>query len=201
MDHINPTDTALALRTVAVAVTSGRATVPLMRRDMAEGYRIRIIPRLLHNVLCDWRDASPQQTDPVVLWCAGCGLAYPPESVDPTGTTTGETPPPRSEEGTNAADPGFIVFPDDSVDEVSDDPVNPGRTWKAPGLYTELALAGYALTSDPNSKAFDGCIDLRTDGTKVTIFTTGQKPREHVLPADVAEVFLRWYRLNATEPR
>ncbi|WP_030487284.1 hypothetical protein [Micromonospora chokoriensis] len=90
---------------------------------------------------------------------------------------------------------GFIVFANDTVDEIDEgDEVS---TWTAPGLYDALAFAGYARTSDPDTKTFDGCIDLRTDGRTVVIFTTGKKPYEHVLPAEVAEVFLRWYWDNA----
>ncbi|MEU7591409.1 hypothetical protein AB0A95_34600 [Micromonospora sp. NPDC049230] len=90
MEHIDRTDATLSLRTLAVAVTSGRAPLPLMRVDDSEGHRMRIIPRLLHNVLCDWRIGTQQDTDPPVIGCAGCGFCYPPESVDPTGTTTGD---------------------------------------------------------------------------------------------------------------
>lgn len=92
MEHINPPAAALTLHTLADAVAAGTVPLPLMRYDQAEGFRIRIVPRALHNLLCAWRVATPQETDPVVISCAGCGLAYPPESVDPTGTTTGHAP-------------------------------------------------------------------------------------------------------------
>ncbi len=92
---------------------------------------------------------------------------------------------------------GFIVYPDGSVDEF--DEGDEIYDWTAPGLYDELAFAGYARTSDPDTKKFDGCIDLRTDGQTVTLFTSGPKPHTHVLPAEVAEVFLRWYRDNAED--
>ncbi|MEU1761172.1 hypothetical protein [Micromonospora sp. NPDC005652] len=71
--------------------------------------------------------------------------------------------------------------------------------WQVPDLYDELVFAGYPLTSDPGSKALDGCIDLRTDGRTVTVFTTGPAPRTHVLADEVAEVFLRWYRVNCAD--
>ncbi|MEU7972176.1 hypothetical protein AB0B48_09040 [Micromonospora sp. NPDC049089] len=92
-------------------------------------------------------------------------------------------------------DRGFIVFPDGRMDEITED--DQTYTWTVPGLYDELAFAGYARTSDTDVRTYDGCIDLRTDGETVTVFTTGPAPREHVLAAEVAEVFLRWYRDNA----
>lgn len=86
---INREALAAELHALADAVAAGTVPVPAMRHDEVDGYRLRIVPRVLHDVLCAWRVASPQETDPVVLGCAGCGLAYPPTSVDPTGLTTG----------------------------------------------------------------------------------------------------------------
>ncbi|WP_431881701.1 hypothetical protein [Micromonospora chalcea] len=92
---------------------------------------------------------------------------------------------------------GFILTMDGGMEEVGpDDQV---AVWHVPGLYDELAFAGYARTSDLEVSRFDGCIDLRTDGETVTVFTTGPAPRRHVLPDEVAEVFLRWYRANCAD--
>lgn len=87
--RIDPTALAVELHAFADAVAAGTVPVPALRHDKADGHRLRIVPRVIHNALCAWRIASPQETDPVVLGCAGCGLAYPPASVDPTGLTAG----------------------------------------------------------------------------------------------------------------
>jgi hypothetical protein len=77
---------AAKLHTLADAVAAGDVPLPAMRHDQVDGHRLRIVPRTVHNLLCAWRVATPQETDPVVLGCAGCGLCYLPESVDPAGT-------------------------------------------------------------------------------------------------------------------
>ncbi|MEU3455609.1 hypothetical protein ABZ671_18710 [Micromonospora sp. NPDC006766] len=89
MNRIDPATAAAELHALADAIAAGTAPLPAMRRDEVDGYRMRIVPRIIHDVLCTWRIATPQETDPVVLGCAGCGLCYPPASVDPTGMTTG----------------------------------------------------------------------------------------------------------------
>lgn len=87
--RIDPAATAAALHAYADAVAAGATPVPALRWDEVDGFRMRIVPAVVHDLLCGWRVATPQESDPVVLGCAGCGLCYPPESVDPTGTTTG----------------------------------------------------------------------------------------------------------------
>lgn len=89
MKPIDPATAAAELHALADSIAAGTTRLPVLRHDEVDGYRLRIVPRIIHNVLCAWRVASPQETDPVVLGCAGCGLAYPPASVDPTGLTTG----------------------------------------------------------------------------------------------------------------
>lgn len=89
MKPIDPATAAAELHALADAIAAGTVPVPALRHDEVDGYRMRIVPRIVHDVLCPWRVASPQETDPVVLGCAGCGLCYPPERVDPTGMTTG----------------------------------------------------------------------------------------------------------------
>ncbi|MER5608286.1 hypothetical protein AB0F93_03515 [Micromonospora tulbaghiae] len=80
------------LHALAHAVAAGSVPLPLMRHDQADGYRIRIVPRVLHNALCSWRVGTKQDTTPPVVACNGCGLAYPPASVDPTGLATDRIP-------------------------------------------------------------------------------------------------------------
>lgn len=87
--RINREALAAELHAYADAVAAGTVPIPAMRHDKVDGFRMRIVPRVVHNTLCAWRVATAQETDPVVLSCAGCGLAYPPPSVDPTGLTTG----------------------------------------------------------------------------------------------------------------
>lgn len=52
-----------------------------LRRVVLDGFTLRVIPRALHDVLCTWRVATPQGTEPEVLGCAGCGLCYPKAEV------------------------------------------------------------------------------------------------------------------------
>ncbi|MEU7802609.1 hypothetical protein AB0B10_25455 [Micromonospora arborensis] len=56
------------------------------------GSTLRIIPRVLHDLLCSARIATPQEgSDPLVSHCAFCGFCYPHRSVDAAGMTTGLT--------------------------------------------------------------------------------------------------------------
>lgn len=67
-----------ALRGYADDVSKGTTTVPALQLVVDDaGTRLRVVPRVLHDVMCPWRVATPQDTEPVVLGCAGCGLCYP----------------------------------------------------------------------------------------------------------------------------
>lgn len=74
---IDRAQVAANLHVYANKIAAGIAPVPAMRRDTVDGHPLRIVPTELHDVLCAWRIASPQETDPVVLHCHGCGLCYP----------------------------------------------------------------------------------------------------------------------------
>ncbi len=90
----------------------------------------------------------------------------------------------------------FIVSANDAVKEIDDD----GGTFTygdASGLFADLLFAGYPLMHD-DCTALDGTIDLRTDGTKVIVHTSGAAPREHDM-GEAAEVFLDWYRAACAE--
>jgi len=69
------------LHALADAIAAGSESVPAMHRLDADGVRLRVVPPVVHDVLCAWRVASPQDTVPVVLACAGCGLSYQPSSI------------------------------------------------------------------------------------------------------------------------
>ncbi|WP_431976044.1 hypothetical protein [Micromonospora haikouensis] len=90
MKRIDPATSAAGLRALADAVAAGAVRVPAMRYVELNGSTLRVVPRVLHDVLCEVRIATPQEgTDPVVAHCAFCGLCYPSVSVDLTGLTTG----------------------------------------------------------------------------------------------------------------
>ncbi|WP_326564521.1 hypothetical protein [Micromonospora peucetia] len=67
---------AAELHAYADAVAAGTVDVPALRIVQDGDYRLRVVPRVLHDVLCRWRVASAQETEPVVLHCHGCGLCY-----------------------------------------------------------------------------------------------------------------------------
>jgi hypothetical protein len=74
---------AAELHAYADAIAAGTADVPALRIVMDGQHRLRVIPRVLHDVICRWRVATSQETEPVVLGCAGCGLCYPREGGEP----------------------------------------------------------------------------------------------------------------------
>jgi len=77
--------TALAaqLHAYVDAIADGRAQPPAMRDHELDGRRLRVVPRVLHDVLCEVRMATPQEgSDPLVSHCAFCGLSYPRATVD-----------------------------------------------------------------------------------------------------------------------
>jgi hypothetical protein len=78
MSRIDRAQAAADLHAYADAIAAGTADIPALRHvNDSSGNRLRVVPRAIHNVLCGWRVATPQDTTPVVLGCAGCGLAYP----------------------------------------------------------------------------------------------------------------------------
>ncbi|MEU5946275.1 hypothetical protein ABZ793_12020 [Micromonospora sp. NPDC047465] len=84
MSRINRAQAAADLHAYADAITAGTANVPALRHvNDSSGNRIRVVPRAIHNVLCGWRVGTAQDTTPVVIGCAGCGLAYPREGGEP----------------------------------------------------------------------------------------------------------------------
>ena len=86
MKPMDPAGVAAALRSLADSVDAGGTPVPLLRY-VGE---LRVVPRVIHDVLCVVRIATPQESvDAMVLHCAFCGLCYLRPSVDPTGMTTG----------------------------------------------------------------------------------------------------------------
>ena len=72
---------AAQLHAYADAIADGHEPVPALQIVEADGFRMKVVPVVIHNLLCAWRVATPQETDPVVLGCAGCGLAYPHETA------------------------------------------------------------------------------------------------------------------------
>ncbi|MFG3702419.1 hypothetical protein ACGF5C_31735 [Micromonospora sp. NPDC047620] len=77
MSRINRDQAAADLHAYADAITAGTASIPALRHVNDGGTLIRVVPRAIHNVLCGWRVGTAQDTTPVVIGCAGCGLAYP----------------------------------------------------------------------------------------------------------------------------
>jgi hypothetical protein len=77
-------------------------------------------------------------------------------------------------------DRGLILFSDGRIDEIDADGNQSGTT--APGLYQELAAAGYPLFIDP--AAGIECFDISVDEVgEVTAYTVGDEPREHPMGA------------------
>lgn len=83
MSRIDRAQAAAELHAYADAIAAGTASIPALRHVNDGGNLLRVVPRAIHNVLCGWRVATPQDTTPVVLGCAGCGLAYPREGGEP----------------------------------------------------------------------------------------------------------------------
>ncbi len=59
-----------------------------------------VIPADLHGQLCGWRTRTPDDVEPDVAWCAGCGLPVRKVASDPAVSMTqteaasaGEQPP------------------------------------------------------------------------------------------------------------
>ncbi len=70
------------LHAYADAIAAGTAPVPALRYQQAGDTELRVVPRLIHDVLCEVRIATPQtDTDPEVLHCAFCGLCYPRDTT------------------------------------------------------------------------------------------------------------------------
>lgn len=81
------------LHAYADALAAGHEPVPALQIVEADGFRMKVVPVVIHNLLCAWWVATPQETDPVVLGCAGCGLAYPHEpaaGATAAGATAGQ---------------------------------------------------------------------------------------------------------------
>jgi hypothetical protein len=76
---------ALRLHLLADAVASGDATLPAMDlvTDARDLHRLKVVPLVIHDLLCSARVATPQHTQPEVLACAFCGLAYEPPAREP----------------------------------------------------------------------------------------------------------------------
>jgi len=68
---------AAELHAYADAIAAGTEPVPAMSRVADGEVTLKVVPRVVHNVLCAWRVATPQDTSPVVLACVRCGLCYP----------------------------------------------------------------------------------------------------------------------------
>lgn len=80
---MNRDELAAQLHAYADEVATGAVDVPALRIVHDGEHRLRVIPRVLHDVICRWRVATAQDTEPVVLGCAGCGLCYPREGGEP----------------------------------------------------------------------------------------------------------------------
>lgn len=73
---VNRAALAAELHAYADAIAAGTEPVPAMRRVTDGEATLKVVPRVVHNVLCSARVATPQDTDPVVLACIHCGLSY-----------------------------------------------------------------------------------------------------------------------------
>ncbi|MDH6460156.1 hypothetical protein M2302_000307 [Micromonospora sp. A200] len=82
MSNVDRAALAAELHAYADAVAAGTEPVPAMDVVYDGAFRMRVVPGVLHDLLCAWRIATPQDTDPVVLACAGCGLCYPHEPAN-----------------------------------------------------------------------------------------------------------------------
>jgi hypothetical protein len=71
-------DVAARLHALADAVAAGDQQLPAMSGvNDADGNRMRVVPLIVHDLLCSARIASAQDgTDPIVLGCHFCGLSY-----------------------------------------------------------------------------------------------------------------------------
>lgn len=74
----DPAVLAEGLRVLADELESGARAVPLPGTSVRRiGGGAPVVPIVVHDALCGWRVASRQEeTDPDVLACAGCGMAY-----------------------------------------------------------------------------------------------------------------------------
>jgi hypothetical protein len=80
-------DVATRLHALADAVAVGEQTLPAMRVIDDEGHRLRVVPVVVHDLLCSARIATPQEdVDPNVLHCAFCGLCYARTTTDAAAT-------------------------------------------------------------------------------------------------------------------
>src|SRR5689334_4475964 len=69
---------AARLHALADAVAAGEQTLPALRVIDAPASPLRVVPVVVHDLLCSARIATPQEeVDPDVLHCAFCGLCYP----------------------------------------------------------------------------------------------------------------------------
>lgn len=79
-------DVAARLHALTDAVAAGEQTLPAMQVIDDEGHRLRVVPVVVHDLLCSARSATPQEeVDPNVLHCAFCGLCYLRTDVAATG--------------------------------------------------------------------------------------------------------------------
>ncbi len=86
---------------------------------------------------------------------------------------------------------GFLVWPDDSIDELDDDGET-AITATVRGLHAHLIANGMPLNGgdDPRwSQVLDFSID---DHGAVTAYTTGPAPREHSIPREAVQPVLDW---------
>lgn len=60
---------------------------------------VTVVPLVVHDALCGWRVATPQDSEPPVMGCAGCGLGY---LVEDALSTPGARP----------GSPGFAIVND-----------------------------------------------------------------------------------------
>lgn len=75
---------AARLRAYAADIETGRALMPLVRR--VAGLGSPVVPAPVHDLLCGVRVQSAQDTDPIVLGCAFCGLAFTARQPDEENT-------------------------------------------------------------------------------------------------------------------
>ena len=68
---------AAELHALADDIATGIQPVPAVSVVYDGTTRMRVVPRVIHDLLCAVRVATPQETTPVVLGCAGCGFCYP----------------------------------------------------------------------------------------------------------------------------
>ncbi len=84
---------------------------------------------------------------------------------------------------------GFLIWPDDTVDEVLEEGTSVGIV---PGIYTHLIVNGVPLSGGPDPH-WSQCLDVSINQHgAVTAYTNGAPPHEHHIDRDAVKPLTDW---------